>query len=137
MGWRNGAYATVWSWTDKTGKQRVVNSISDKLSTAKISIRVKDRRTDEYVTQFNNFVKFVGSVPAHKALGLKERDRIRLLEVDYIEDPERKKVDPNYKGDFIVYDFEIQNDRRNGASRPATTSDQPVDEFDEPSELPF
>ena len=138
MGWRDGAYATVWPWTDKEGREHVVNSVSDKLSTAKISIRSRVKGTDEYETQFNNFVRFVGTSAAQKARMLKARDRIKLLRVEYIESmKDGKKYD-----NWMVYDFEIQDQNTSGSgssyqrrsSPPPTVDDG---EFDPEDRLPF
>ena len=136
MGFRNGAYATVWAHRDKDGKMIVADSISDRLTTIRISISRKDKNTGEYKTEFSKFVKCAGTAAARKALSLQERDRIRLLEVDYYETP---KDDGTYYPNFMVYDFEIQDRddfNRGGAPQPAKTIDDGEVEPDD-DHLPF
>lgn len=72
MGFRKEAFATIWS----------VESTSDTLTKARISISRKNKQTGEYDTDFSGFVSFVGTAAAIKAAGLKEKDRIRLGDVD-------------------------------------------------------
>ena len=72
MGFRKDAYATVWS----------VEVVSDTMTKGRISVSRKNKQTDEYETEFGGFVSFVGTAAAKKAAGLKERDRIRLGDVD-------------------------------------------------------
>lgn len=119
MGWRNGAYATVWAHRDKEGKQRVVDAISDRMATVRISISRKDKNTGEYNTEFSKFVKFIGTGAVRKAMTLKERDRIKLLEIDYYETPKvsQPKTEDDYYKNWVIYDFEIQ-DRDSRYSQP-------------------
>lgn len=136
MGWRNGAYATVWAHKDKDGNDRVVDSISDRLTSARISISRKDKNTGKYNTEFSKFVKFAGTSAARKALQLQERDRIRLLEVEYYEEP--GKVKGEYYQNWMVYDFEIQERDRDFTqqnAQPTPSVDEGYDEDD--SHLPF
>ena len=42
----------------------------------------KNKNTGEYETDFSGYVGFVGTVAAKKAAQLKEKDRIRLGDVD-------------------------------------------------------
>lgn len=94
MGFRNGAYATVWE----------VSPISPTMTKGRISISRKDRTTDKYVQDFGGFVVFIGSVAATKALGLKEKDRIRLGDVDVSNSYDKvKKVAYT---DFKIFSFE-------------------------------
>lgn len=141
IGFRNGAYATVWPHRDKDGRERVVNPVSDRLTTARISISVKDRQTGEYRTEFSNFVKFAGTAAAQKARTLKAKDRIQLIRVDYYQSPGRNEGE--YYDNWMVYEFEIQNDR-NGPSTQSNPAPQRSsfevngDEFDpDDDRLPF
>lgn len=137
MGWRNGAYATVWAHKDKDGNSRVVDSISDRLTTARISISKKDKSTGEYRTEFSKFVKFAGSAAARKALSLREKDRIRLLEVEYYES--RGKNEGEYYPNWMVYDFEIQDrddDYTQSTASQMHTVDEGYNEADD-DRLPF
>ena len=72
MGFRKDAFATVWE----------VSRISDTMTKGRISISRKDKNTGEYVQDFGGFVAFCGTACARKALNLKEKDRIKLGDVD-------------------------------------------------------
>ena len=72
MGFRKDSFATIWS----------VEPTSDTLTKARISISRKNRQTGEYENDFGGFVSFVGTAAAKKAASLKERDRIKLGDVD-------------------------------------------------------
>lgn len=72
MGFRTGSYATIWT----------VESASDTRTKARISISRKNKQTGEYDTDFSGFVDFIGTAAARKALSLKEKDRIKLGDVD-------------------------------------------------------
>ena len=61
MGFREGAFATVWEITNQ----------GDSFSKVRVSTSRKDKKTDEYVTDFNGFVSLIGE--ANKKLGLIER----------------------------------------------------------------
>ena len=49
MGFRDGAYATVWEITDE-----------GKYASVRLSISRKDKQSGEYKTDFNSIVRFVG-----------------------------------------------------------------------------
>lgn len=99
MGFRTGAYATVWE----------VSRVSDTLTKGRISINRKDKTTGEYVQDFGGYVAFVGTACANKALGLKEKSRIKLDSVDVSTkyDKERKKTFT----DFNIFSFDIAESR--------------------------
>ena len=129
MGFRKGSYATVWS----------VESISNTMTKGRISIDRKNRNTDQYEQDFGGFVDFVGTAAAHKALSLKERDRIKLGDVDVTNryDKEKKKEYTNYK----VFDFDIET-RDGSGSAPARETTRAASVYDgEPQDggddLPF
>ena len=50
MGFREGAFATVWEITNQ----------GDSFSKVRVSTSRKDKKTDEYVTDFNGFVSLIG-----------------------------------------------------------------------------
>ena len=89
MGFRKESYATVWS----------VETVSDTLTKARISISRKNKQTGEYETDFSGFVSFVGTAAAKKASLLKEKDRIRLGDVDVTNkyDKEKNVTYTNFK----------------------------------------
>lgn len=127
MGFRKEAFATIWS----------VESTSDTLTKARISISRKNKQTGEYDTDFSGFVSFVGTAAAKKAAGLKEKDRIRLGDVDVTNkyDKEKNVTYTNYK----IFSFETQNEI-DGASRNIESPEpkKPVDDGEiDDDRLPF
>lgn len=105
MGFRKDAYATVWS----------VESINDVNTKCRISISRKNRQTGEYEEDFSGFVSFFGSAAAKKALQLKERDRIKLGDVDVRSKYVKEKNTTYYN--FNVYSFETQGEMNGGNSQ--------------------
>lgn len=101
MGFRENAYATVWS----------VESVSDRFTKGRISISRKDKDSGTYVTDFSGFVNFFGTSVAGKAAKLKEGDRIKLTGIDVTTKYE-KETNRNFTN-FNVYDFETTE---NGAT---------------------
>lgn len=127
MGFRKESYATIWS----------VESVSDTLTKARISISRKNKQTGDYDTDFSGFVSFVGTAAAKKAACLKEKDRIRLGDVDVTNryDKDKNVTYTNFK----VFSFETQGEL-NGNSQQADTPtpNTPVDEGEvDDSRLPF
>nr|DAJ43050.1 MAG TPA: Single-strand binding protein, single stranded DNA-binding protein.3A [Caudoviricetes sp.] len=127
MGFRKEAFATIWS----------VESTSDTLTKARISISRKNKQTGEYDTDFSGFVSFVGTAAAIKAAGLKEKDRIRLGDVDvtnkYVK--EKNITYTNYK----IFSFATQNEI-DGTSRNTESPEpkKPVDDGEiDDDRLPF
>lgn len=101
MGFRQGAWATVWE----------VTPMSDTFTKCRISTSRKDRETGQYETDFSGYVAFVGTATAAKAAKLSERERIKLGDVDvtvkYVK--ESNKQFTNFK----AFSFETQ-DEANG-----------------------
>lgn len=128
MGFRKEAFATIWS----------VESTSDTLTKARISISRKNKQTGEYDTDFSGFVGFVGTAAAKKAAVLKEKDRIRLGDVDVTNkyDKERNTTFTNFK----IFSFEMADASQNQQSQTATEPQTNVDSGeidDSDSRLPF
>ena len=125
MGFRSNAYATVWS----------VEPISDLNTKARISISKKNKNTGIYEEEFGGYVNFIGSAAASKAMSLKEKDRIRLGDVDLTTkyDKERKVTYYNPK----IFSFETQTEFEN-VSTNVENAQSTVDsgEVDD-SSLPF
>lgn len=94
MGFRSGAYATVWETT----------SVSDTFTKVRLSTSRKKKGSDEYETDFSGFVGFFGTANAAKALKLRQKDRIILGDVDVTNsyDKEKKVTYTN----FAVFSFE-------------------------------
>lgn len=96
MGFRNDAYAKVWKVEDK-----------GKYSVCQVSISKKNKKTNEYETEFqSSFVRFVGE--AHeRILALGENSRIKILSCDVTNKYDKdKKV--SYTN-FVVYSCEDAN----------------------------
>lgn len=135
MGFRSGAFATVWSVEEK-----------GKMIKARISTSRKNKDTGEYEQDFSGFCTFVGSAKAD-ASRLRERDRIKLGGVDVTTtyDKERNREYVNY----TVFDFEMEESGRGsnggGNSRRTPTSNRraeepvsnPVEGDVDEEELPF
>lgn len=125
MGFRTGAYATIWE----------TNAVSESFIKARISISVKNKQTDQYEDEFTGFVAFVGTATAKKAAVLKARDRIKLGDVDVTNtyDREKKREYTNFK----IFSFEMADGQSNSSAAPKEKA-KPVDEGEpEPDNLPF
>ena len=128
MGFRKDSYATVWS----------AEAISDTMTKCRISISRKNKQTGEYETDFSGFVSFIGSLAAKKAAGLKEKDRIRLGDVDVTNryDKEKGVTYTNFK----VFSFDIEDQSQSAPTSPATpsgTTFNPEDGVYSSDDLPF
>jgi hypothetical protein len=128
MGFRAGSYATIWS----------VESASDTRTKARISISRKNKQTGEYDTDFSGFVDFIGTAAAKKALMLKEKDRIRLGDVDVTNNYNKEKgiTYTNFK----IFSFETQSEI-NGSGGNSGYDTEPQKNVDsgeiDDSQLPF
>ena len=125
MGFRTGVFATVWS----------VERVSDTLTKARISVSRKDRNTGNYEQDFGGFVAFVGTACAKRALGLKERDRIKLGDVDVTNRYDKAK-NTTYTN-FNVYGFEMAAGSGGSGQTQASTPAPSVDDGELSEELPF
>lgn len=126
MGFRKDAFATVWS----------VEQVSDTLTKVRISISRKNKQSGEYETDFSGFASFVGTAAAKKASLLKERDRIKLGDVDVTNryDKEKNTTFTNYK----VFSFEEQNGTQGQQARQTSEPQPTVDDGEmDDSRLPF
>lgn len=130
MGFRTGSYATIWS----------VESASDTRTKARISISRKNKQTGEYDTDFSGFVDFIGTAAAKKALMLKEKDRIRLGDVDVTNNYSKEKgiTYTNFK----IFSFETQSEiNGNGGGGNSGYDTEPQKNVDsgeiDDSQLPF
>ena len=125
MGFTNNRWCTVWS----------VEPHSNTSTKGRISISKKNRDTGEYEEDFSGFVMFAGSSAAQKALKLRERDRIKLNEVD-VKTRFVKETGVKYTN-FFVYDFdtEAEADGQSGRVAPSRSSTMrdpqyPLDDID-------
>lgn len=120
MGFRKDSFATVWE----------TQSISPTLTKARVSINRKDKQTDSYVQDFGGYITFVGTACAAKAARLKERDRIKLGDVD-VSNRYDKQKNTTYT-DFKVFNFELA-DGNSGRGRAQVDDGEP----DDTGDLPF
>lgn len=113
MGFRTGAYATVWEVKPGNGNY----------SDVRISISKKSRQTGEYETDFSGFVRFIGSAHENAAY-LDERARIKIGECDVTNryDKEKRQTYTNY----AVFSFESVDGNGSG---PNTQVDTDSDGF--------
>lgn len=93
MGFRKGAYATVWEVRNGKGNWMDV----------RLSISKKKQHSREYETDFSGFVRFIGDA-AVKALCLEERARIKIGECDVTSHYDKGK-NTTYTN-FAVFSFE-------------------------------
>ena len=125
MGFRTGNWATVWS----------VEPQSDVATKVRLSISRKDKQTNEYNEDFSGFVMFYGSATAARAARLKERDRIRLGDVDvrsrYV--PDKKTTYYN----FNVYSFDTAAEAEGGKPQALDDSFMQIPDNATDDLLPF
>ena len=81
------------------------------MTKVRISTSRKNKMTDQYETDFSDFVDFIGKDSASKALQLKEKDRIKLGEVSTTNRYDGAKGVKYYN--FACFSFETQD---NGSS---------------------
>ena len=122
MGFRTGAYATIWEVKEGKGNY----------SDVRLSISKKDKE-GTYQTDFSGFVRFIAD--AHKkAEGLKEKDRIKLGDCD-VTNRYNKEKNVTYTN-YALFTFDYADDAQ--ASSPAQ---KPSDgNFEDPADddsLPF
>lgn len=117
MGFRKDSFCVIWS----------VEPVSDTLTKARISISRKNKQTGGYDTDFSGFVSFIGTAAAKKAASLKEKDRIRLGDVDVTNkyDKDKNVTYTNFK----IFNFETQSEIDGGNS--ASTSTEPEKTVDD------
>lgn len=126
MGFRTGAYGTVWTVEDKGNYSNV------KLTTSR-----KDK-DGNYQTDFSGFVRFIGE--AHKVADqLKEKDRIKIGDVD-VTQTYNKETQKTYTN-FALFTFEMadgvkKTDPPAKKESPKKAPTKPVDP-DSDEDLPF
>lgn len=130
MGFRTGAYATIWEVKNGNGNYTDV----------RLSISKKNKQTEQYETDFSGFVRFIGT--AHqKANTLKEKDRIKIGDCE-VTNSYNKEKNVTYTN-FAVFSFEDANgnggitNTNQPQSKPNTDGFMNIPNNIEDSELPF
>lgn len=116
MGFRKDGWATCWD----------VDVKSDTMTQVRLSTSRKDKQTGEYVQDFSGFVAFVGTAAAKKAAALKEKDRIKLGDVEVTTKYDKDK-DVTYTN-FKCYNFDVQSE---AGTTPAAQNTEPQPSVDE------
>ena len=116
MGFRNGAYATVWE-----------SEKAEKYVNARISTSRKNKETGEYAEDFSGYVHLYGKAK-EKGSAFVGRERIKVTECDVTTHYDKEK-DKKYTN-FNIYDFEMANKPDEGAI-------QNVDELIGEDKVPF
>lgn len=111
MGFRNTAFATVWTVEPKERSTKVRISVSRK------------KQDGTYETDFSGYCSFIGNAHA-KASRLRERDRIQLKEVDVstLYDKEKNTTYTTFK----VYDFDPAEQTQQPAPTHTRTPSAPA-----------
>lgn len=124
MGFRTGAYATVWETKEGNGNWTDV----------RLSISRKNREGD-YETDFSGFVRFIGEAST-KAQNLGDRARIKIGECDVTNRYDKEKG-VTYTN-FAVFNFEEADGNSEASSGIVTTAEGFIDIPDGiDDELPF
>lgn len=130
MGFRNGAYAKIWSVEDK-GNFTKVN-----LSTSK---KIKDSNPVAYDTDFSSFVSLVGDAhkKAKETIGINSGDRIHILDCETTTKYDKAK-DIKYTN-HTIFDWEPAGDGNGNTSPAPAPSEAPAEPEEETDddELPF
>ena len=117
LGFKQNSFATIWS----------IEPVRDTITKAKITTSKKNKNTGEYETDFSGFITFLGTAAASKAAKLKEKDRIRLGDIDVTRkwDKEKQKEYIN----FNVFSFEMADSKSSNANNaPAPAPQKEVDD---------
>lgn len=127
MGFRAGAYATVWN----------IEPVSNVNTKGRISISRKNKQSGEYETDFSGYVNFLGTSAASRALNLREKDRIKLKDVD-VKNVYVKEKNATYYNCHI-FDFETQDEAGTQTPPPSVDSFMSIPDSDGEVEveLPF
>ena len=127
MGFRSGAFCSVWSVEPGQGN----------FTKVRLSISRKNKDTGVYEDEFSGFVTFIGEAHA-KAGRLKERDRIKLGDIDVTRRYDKEKNREYYN--FKVFSFEMADapGQQNGGASAQAVDSNPLDATPvEVDNLPF
>lgn len=108
MGFRTGAYATIWEIKKGNGNYTDI----------RLSISKKNKQTNQYETDFSGFVRLIGT--AHQnAAALKEKDRIKIGSCDVTNHYDKEK-NITYTN-FAIFDFEEADSNTNTGQKQTST----------------
>lgn len=125
MAFRDNAYATVWETRTIKGPSLLV----------RLSTSYKDKKTDQYISDFSEYVFFSGDA-AKKAAKLKEKDRIRLLQTSVTSRWDKDKKVNHYT--FNVWDFEMADSKGGSGTKSSAAAPKAAPAVEEDTdELPF
>ena len=106
------------------------------MTKASISINRKVKDSDEWEKDFSDFIAFIGTACAKKALSLKKGDRIKLGDVDVSATYNKEKGKMYYN--FKVFGFEpVGSGNSSGSSTDAEKKQADVDDGEVDERLPF
>lgn len=125
MGFRTGAYASVWD----------VTPVNDRNTKIRISTSNKNKTTGQYEQDFSGFVLCLGTACAAKAAGLTKGARIKLGDVDTTNryDSEKKITYTNHK----MFSFDVMDSSGGNNDQPETKHDVDGGEIENSKDLPF
>lgn len=132
MGFRNGAWATVWG---------VEETPSGKATRVRLSVGKRNGNTGKYVTDFSGFCTFIGDAHNAASQSLKEKDRIKLesCDVSTIYDKEKDKNYTTYKVFSYSLDDDKENTHRNNDNNNKMSAGETLEDVveDDDEEMPF
>lgn len=111
MGFRNGAYATVWEVRKEEDRN---------YSSARISISRKNKDTQEYETEFSAWVRMIGQAN-DLAQNLEERARIKIGECD-VRNSYDKEKNVTYTN-YAVFSIEMADGSKPAENEPQADDD--------------
>lgn len=134
MGFKNNSFATLWN-IDKNAQKLM--EISEKYADIRISISKKNNK-DEYETDFSGRVRCLGKAfEKIKELSLKEKDKIKLIEVEttakYVKEKQQSYTN------FLCWDLEIIDPESKPPRQPDIVDNPELTPFDpiDDDRLPF
>lgn len=126
MGFRNGAYLTIWEVLPQEKFIKVRGSTSR-----------KNKESGEYITDFSGFVAFIGAA-RDKAKNLAVKDRIKISECEVTN--RFDKLKNQTFTNFTVFDYEPveYSPKKEGNEENAEAlAEKKVEEIEESEDLPF
>ena len=125
MGFRTGAYATVWD----------VKPVFDTNTKCRISISRKKKDSTGFENEFSGYVSFIGTAAAKKASLLKEGSRIKLGDVDITTKYDKEKDTTYYN--FKCFSFEEVVSTNSEDTKEKDNTQPTVDDGEVDDKLPF